>query len=536
MFILYFMKHVRQIVFIVGALLLTVGALAQNISVKSFQPLPMDMTATSLEGKRLDQNGKAAALLKVVTAETGFTFEGGKLGVVDTQQQIGEIWVWVPYGMRKITIRHPKYGALENYYMPFDIESERTYELILAVAKEGEKQVKKGAISVKSNVPASFYIDDQLVGDTPMYYADLSCGTHTIKFTKEGYGDCIETIKVEEDDVVQVKGMLEIEVKVKFTCNVPDADLFINGNKVGKASGVYGLKEGQYGIVATAPSCTQFSGNMTVNKETDSYAIYLIREETIMVNNVPFVMKRVDGGSFEMGGGDRFSNHDEIPTHTVQVKGFYMSETEVTQAMWKAVMGKNPSYFVGDNLPVECVSWDDCQRFVSALNKLTNKNFRLPTEAEWEYAARGGTTTSLYSGEEINVIGDNNSPNLDPLGWYCGNCGRNYTQSEGCDMEKGVDISNVPGMQYKDPKGGLHPVGKKQPNAYGLYDMLGNVAEWCADNYGPYTSATQSDPKGPRQGSRRVLRGGGFNYNAQSCRVSSRSYSTPEEKQPFIGF
>ena len=121
------MKHIRQIVFFVGALLLTVGALAQNISVKSFQPLPMDMTATSLEGKRLDQNGKAAALLKVVTAETGFTFEGGKLGVVDTQQQIGEIWVWVPYGMRKITIRHQKYGALENYKMPFDIESERTY-------------------------------------------------------------------------------------------------------------------------------------------------------------------------------------------------------------------------------------------------------------------------------------------------------------------------------------------------------------------------------------------------------------------------
>ena len=255
-----------------------------------------------------------------------------------------------------------------------------------------------------------------------------------------------------------------------------------------------------------------------------------------MVNDVSLVMKRVDGGSFVMGGSDRYSSHDESPTHTVQVKGFYMSETEVTQALWKAVMGKNPSYFVGDNLPVECVSWDDCQRFISALNKLTNKRFRLPTEAEWEYAARGGTTTSLYSGEEINVISDNNSPNLDPLGWYCGNCGRNYTKSEGCDVEKGVDISNVPAMQYRDPKGGLHPVGKKQPNAYGLYDMLGNVAEWCADNYGPYSSATQNDPQGPKQGSRRILRGGGFNYNAQSCRVSSRSCSTPEEKQPFVGF
>ena len=157
----------KRIALIICFFISICGAFAQSISVKSFQPLPMDMTASSLDGKRLDPNGKAAALIKVVTVEKGFTFEGGKLGVVDAKQQMGEVWVWVPQGMRKITVRHQKYGVLENFYFPLDIESERTYEMILAVAKEGDapNQVKRGAVSVKSNVPCAFYIDDQLLLD-----------------------------------------------------------------------------------------------------------------------------------------------------------------------------------------------------------------------------------------------------------------------------------------------------------------------------------------------------------------------------------
>ena len=218
-----------------------------------------------------------------------------------------------------------------------------------------------------------------------------------------------------------------------------------------------------------------------------------------------------------------------------------MGETEVTQALWKAVMGNNPSYFIGDNLPVQNVTWSDCQRFIKKLNELTKRKFRLPTEAEWEYAARGGTTTSLYSGEDIKVISNNNAPNLDLLAWYPGNCGRNYTIAEGCDVGRGIDLTTVPDKQYADQLGGVHPVGKKAPNAYGLYDMLGNVAEWCNDYCEQYSAASQSNPNQttPKRTMSTipvyVVRGGAINFNAQSLRVSARSYSS-DEGQAFLGF
>ena len=520
------------------------GAFAQSISVKSFQPLPMDMTASSLDGKRLDPNGKAAALIKVVTVETGFTFEGGKLGVVDAKQQMGEVWVWVPQGMRKMTVRHQKYGVLENFYFPLDIESERTYEMILAVAKEGDapNQVKRGAVSVKSNVPSAFYIDDQLIGNTPMYYADLACGDHTIKFVKEGYSDYTDTIHVEEDDIIQVKGMLETVQSVGFKCNVADADLYIDGKKVGKASEKYNLKFGNYAVRVSAPSHDDFNGTITVDKTTATIPIYLTSTEYITVNGVTFAMKKIDGGRFVMGSDDAYAAYYEKPMHTVILDGFYMGETEVTQALWKAVMGNNPSYFIGDDLPVQKVSWNDCQRFITKLNQLTNKKFRLPTEAEWEYAARGGTTTSLYSGEDIVIIKGNESPNLDPLGWYAGNSGRDYTRSEGCDTEHYFKFK--PGMNpYGDRIGGVHPVGKKKPNAYGLYDMLGNVIEWCSDHREQYTANTQTNPTFDKplgtiyKGSGHVLRGGSCGGDPELCRVSARSGNhSDDESAEIVGF
>lgn len=129
------MTDMRKIFIIVFMWLLCLGAAAQNISVKSFKALPMDMTASSLEGKRLDQNGEVAALIKVMTTETGFVFEGGTLGIVGTQQRVGEIWVWVPRASRKITILHQLLGGLRDYRYPIDIEAERTYEMVLVTGK-----------------------------------------------------------------------------------------------------------------------------------------------------------------------------------------------------------------------------------------------------------------------------------------------------------------------------------------------------------------------------------------------------------------
>lgn len=167
---------------------------------------------------------------------------------------------------------------------------------------------------------------------------------------------------------------------------------------------------------------------------------------------------------------------------------------------------------------------------------MTGQNFRLLTEAEWEYAARGGTNTSLYNGENINIKGANNSPNLDKLAWYGGNCGQNYTASAGCNVSKGCDISGWNEKQYNDSKGGTHPVGLKQPNAYGLYDMLGNVYEWCQDWYGDYSSGSQTNPQGPSSGSFRVSRGGCWLNHAMNCRVSCRNYGFPDDRFNYIGF
>lgn len=209
---------------------------------------------------------------------------------------------------------------------------------------------------------------------------------------------------------------------------------------------------------------------------------------TFTVNGVKFTMVPVEGGTFTMGatseqGSD--AEEDEKPAHKVTLSDYYIGQTEVTQALWEAVMGSNPSFFEGDNLPVEQVSWNDCQVFIQKLNQLTGKQFRLPTEAEWEYAARGGRKSQGYKYAGGNNIGS--------VAWYTGN--------------SGIET---------------HPIGTKQANELGIYDMSGNVYEWCSDWYGDYTSSSQSDPQGPSSGSGRVGRGGDYGSSAGYCRVSNR--------------
>lgn len=231
-------------------------------------------------------------------------------------------------------------------------------------------------------------------------------------------------------------------------------------------------------------------------------------DKTFTVNNVSFTMKPVEGGTFTMGctyeqGSDCYD--DEEPAHSVTVNSFWMGETEVTQALWMAVMGDNPSTFKGDNLPVETVSWDDCQEFVKRLNsKLADKlpsgwRFALPTEAEWEYAARGGKhhSGSKYSG----------SDNIDYVAWYDGNSGHKP-----------------------------HPVKGKSANDLGLYDMTGNVWEWCSDWYGSYHSTSQTNPKGPSSGSCRVSRGGSWINDAEYSRLANRVNNSPGSREFLSGF
>ena len=217
--------------------------------------------------------------------------------------------------------------------------------------------------------------------------------------------------------------------------------------------------------------------------------------ETFTVHGVAFKMVRVVGGTFQMGatseqGSD--ADSDETPVHSVTLSDYYIGQTEVTQELWEAVMGSNPSYFKGDNQrPVEKVSWNDCQEFIEKLNRLTGKNFRLPTEAEWEYAARGGNKSRGYK-----YSGSNNP---DAVAWYDDNSGSK-----------------------------THPVATKQSNELGLYDMSGNVYEWCQDWYGGYKSNSQTNPTGASRGRDRVVRGGSWSDGAWGVRVSLRNFDAPD--------
>ena len=215
------------------------------------------------------------------------------------------------------------------------------------------------------------------------------------------------------------------------------------------------------------------------------------------VNGVKFAMVRVEGGAFEMGG----SKYDEIPIHKVTLNSFFISETEVTQELWEAVMGNNPSYFKGKQLPVESVTWDDCQAFIAKLNQLTGQQFRLPSEAEWEYAARGGK--------------------------YC----ENYTYSGSNDCNEVAWFADNGNSQ-------THEVASKAPNKLGIYDMTGNIAEWCYDWYDKnyYSSSSLNNPTGPENGYSRILRGGSWSNMSTYTRVVYRGHNLPLEKDDDIGF
>ena len=221
------------------------------------------------------------------------------------------------------------------------------------------------------------------------------------------------------------------------------------------------------------------------------------------VNGVTFTMIRVEGGTFTMGctseqGSD--CDSDESPSHQVTLTDYYIGQTEVTVGLWRAVMGSDPSYFKkGDNYPIENVSWDDCQTFLTKLNQLTGQKFSLPTEAQWEYAARGGKKSNGYKYSGSNTIGN--------VAWYTDNSGSS-----------------------------THPVGQKSPNELGLYDMSGNVCEWCQDWYGSYTSSSQSNPQGASSGYPRVYRGGSWNFIARGCRVSIRYGGSPTYRFNYLGF
>lgn len=320
-----------------------------------------------------------------------------------------------------------------------------------------------GTLSITSTPSgAAIKIDGKYKGETPLTLENQRSGSYSIIFSAEGYETQTKSVTVTAGKTV--------------TCSAT-------------------LKKKQAQQAQPQPQPTQPSTTTTSSPV-----------ETFTANGVSFKMIRVEGGTFQMGSTSGGSN--EKPVHQVTLSSFSIGATEVTQELWEAVMGSNPSRFKGGKRPVERVSWNDCQTFITKLNQLTGKTFRLPTEAEWEYAARGGNKSKGYTYSGSNTI--------DNVAWYRENC---YDKGE------------------SSPDYGTHDVAKKTPNELGIYDMTGNVWEWCQDWYGSdyYSSSPSNNPTGPSSGSYRVYRGGSWGHFATYCRVSYRNFIYPTSTDFLLG-
>ncbi|SDW69558.1 formylglycine-generating enzyme family protein [Thiocapsa roseopersicina] len=260
----------------------------------------------------------------------------------------------------------------------------------------------------------------------------------------------------------------------------------------------------------------------------DQFGIFI----AFSLGDVAQRLRWIPAGAFRMGSPDaepgRFDH--EGPQHTVYIsRGFWLFETPCTQALWEAVTGKNPSRFKSPDRPVEQVSWNDVQDFLARINtRIPGLDLVLPTEAQWEHACRAGKETAIYTGP-IDIKGDNNAPALDLIASYGGNSGVVF------DSDDGWDSSSWREMQYPNARSGTHPVGKKRPNARGLFDMIGNVFEWCADGSRDYDADWKVDPVGP-VGADRVVRGGSWGSLARYCRSACRSRSHPDYRSLSLGF
>jgi formylglycine-generating enzyme required for sulfatase activity len=407
---------------------------AQNLAVQSFRMDETDLTANTAGTTVIDQNGNKCALIKVETTLKGFTFDAGTLGVVKTENHVGEVWVYVPEGVKRLSIFHEDYMPIRDYDLGMMLRRARTYVLRLSASQQ------------------------QAAEEAP-----------TSQF-------------------------------VIFQVSPANATIELNGEilPVHNGSATKMMPFGSYDYRVQAPDYMPQAGKVVVDDPQQPHVVSALlkregEDRLVTVGSVTFTMIPVKGGTFQMGATKEQTGEarkDEKPVHTVTLDNFQIGETEVSQALWREVMGSNPSTYKGNDLPVTNVTWEDCQEFIKKLNERTGKQFRLPTEAEWEFAARGGTASKGY-------------------------------MFSGSDEVRSVAWHNRD--SNRDRHNGPYAIKSKDPNELGIYDMSGNVNEWCQDWFGDYTADPQTNPQGPATGKEHVYRGGSWWYYGMSCRVSRRN-------------
>ena len=591
------MKKLYLIILSVFALLNT--TVAQKLSVESFVLVPTDITAQtegrkdlngdvcalvkiSFVGDVADVEGNVIKpLVKRNNEIWAFMTQESRQMKVVTKDYLPLMVTFGDYGIEKLqgnrtyvlTLAKPS-GVQElvdaggNFYAisvqpktatlwidgkPQEVSSDGEYSAMLAygshtykveaggyISKSGSFTIGKGdmtpisvslvsalaTLNVSCPTPAvSLYVDKKSVGSLP-WNGNLKEGMHLLEVRKDGYRSQQKTIQLAQQQKLDVAfdALSAIQGNLSVNFKPFGSDVYVDGVKVGQSPRVFnGVLVGNHNVeirksgyatsrqtvtisegqtASISGSLTSSTSSSSANTLSSSGSSLSGNALTIPVKNgISIEMVKVEAGSFDMGATPEMKKpYDwEKPVHRVTLtNNYYIGKYEVTQALWKIVMGSNPSNFKGDNLPVENVSWNNCQKFISKLNKLTGKSFRLPTEAEWEFAARGGNKSRgyLYSGS--NAIGD--------VAWYEGN------------------------SSFM-----THAVGTKQPNELGIYDMTGNVWEWCQDWYDSYSSSPQTNPTGAVSGSYRVDRGGSWNCLARSCRASCRDRCTPDYRNNSCG-
>ena len=432
----------------------------------------------------------------------------------------GTLKKYLPNGIHRYSI------DAGNAYLPtsgtIDMKGER-------VSLPITLQSLKAFLTVKtSTLGSKIYVNEDYKG-TDSWQGTLSPGTYLVESRKDGFRTASKTVTLskQQTETITLPALQPIFGSLLVDYEPVDADIYLNNHLLGKTPNVFSnITVGKHSLKISKPGYSDYIGSVTIQENQQSSISGSLTKSNssssslssisgtvvpITVNGVTFNMIKVDGGTFTMGATSEMKDprDDEKPTHQVTLPSYYIGETEVTQALWKSVMGttvrdqRDKANFSwsrgeGDNYPIYCVSWNDCQDFIKKLNIKTGKKFRLPTEAEWEFAARGGNMSrhTHYSG----------SSNIDEVAWYDGNSGSK-----------------------------THPVKTKKANELGIYDMSGNVFEWCRDWKGSYSSKTQNNPTGPDIGAYRVCRGGSWGSNARGCRSSNRVYFAPGNRIDNLG-
>ena len=460
------------------------------------------------------------------------TDAGGNFYAISVQPKTAMLWI---DGVPQEVSSDGEYSAMLAY-------GSHTYKVEAGgyISKSGSFTIGKGdmapisvslvsalaTLSVSCPTPAvSLYVDKKSVGSLP-WNGNLKEGMHLLEVRKDGYRSQQKTIQLAQQQKLDVafEALSAIQGNLSVNFKPFGSDVYVDGVKVGQSPRVFngvlvgnhnveirksGYATSRQTVTISEGQTASISGSLTSTASTSGTNVLSSSSSspsgntiTIPVKNgISIEMVKVEAGSFNMGATPEMQAPYEVekPVHRVTLtNNYYIGKYEVTQALWQAVMGSNPSYFKGDDLPVEQVSWNDCQDFISKLNAMTGKRFRLPSEAEWEYAARGGKKSRGYQYSDSNTLGD--------VAWYEGNSGSK-----------------------------THAVGTKQPNELGIYDMTGNVYEWCQDWYGSYSSSPQTNPIGAVSGSSRVDRGGSWFFTAKHCRSSYRFNLTPGYRLNFLG-